>query len=73
MAYLNCPECFYRVRSDLAQSLDGEMTCPRCARKQRAVAMYSTALALNPRRAVVQAPDGTDPARPELMHSPRVA
>jgi hypothetical protein len=70
--YLNCPECFYRVRSEMAASLDGEMSCPRCARKQRAVAMYSTALALNPRRAVAQAPDGADPARPEMIHPPRV-
>ena len=73
LPYLNCPECFYRVRSDVARSLDGEMTCPRCARRKRAVAMYSTALALNPRRAVAQAPDGMDPARPERIHPPRVA
>ena len=24
LAYLNCPECYYRVRSDVAHSLDGE-------------------------------------------------
>jgi hypothetical protein len=73
LAYLNCPECYYRVRSEMARSLDGEMSCPRCARKKRVVAMYSTALALNPRRAVQQLPDGTDPARPEQIHPPRVA
>ena len=71
VAYLNCPECFYRVRSEMARSLDGEMTCPRCARKNRAVAMYSTALALSPRRRP-SAPEGPDPARPEEIHSPRV-
>jgi hypothetical protein len=70
LAYLNCPECYYRVRSELARSLDGEMTCPRCARKKRSVAMYSTELALNPRRRV-QVADGTDPARPERVHPPR--
>ena len=72
MPYLNCPECYYRVRSEMARSLDGEMRCPRCARKKRNVAMYSTALALNPRRRVAVG-DGTDPARPERMHPPRVA
>jgi hypothetical protein len=73
LPYLNCPECFYRVRSDVAGELDGEMSCPRCSRRNRAVAMYSTALALNPRRTVYAAPDGSDPARPERLHSPRVA
>jgi len=68
LPYLNCPECYYRVRSEMARSLDGEMTCPRCARKKRAVAMYSTALALNPKRRV--AIPG-DPARPERIHPPR--
>jgi hypothetical protein len=71
LAYLNCPECYYRVRSELARTLDGEMSCPRCARKKRFVAMYSTALALNPHRGV-DVLDGTDPARPERIHSPRV-
>ena len=69
MAYLNCPECFYRVRSEMARSLDGEMSCPRCARKNKVVAMYSTALALNPRRHTAQL--GDDPARPERIHPPR--
>ena len=72
MPYLNCPECFYRVRSDVARSLDGEMSCPRCARKKRVVAMYSTALALSPRR-TARMSDGMDPSRPEQIHPPRVA
>jgi hypothetical protein len=70
LAYLNCPECFYRVRSEMARSLDGEMSCPRCARKKRIVAMYSTALALNPRRHV-DVLDGTDSVRSERIHAPR--
>ncbi len=48
MAYLNCPECFYRVRTEMARNLDGEASCPRCARLGRLVAMYSTALSLRP-------------------------
>jgi hypothetical protein len=71
VAYLNCPECFYRVRSEMARELDGEMSCPRCARTKRVVAMYSTALALSPRRRPAQFAD--DPARPEQIHTPRPA
>jgi hypothetical protein len=48
VAYLNCPECFYRVRTEMARNLDGEASCPRCARLGRLVAMYSTALSLRP-------------------------
>jgi hypothetical protein len=48
VAYLNCPECFYRVRTKMAGDLDGEASCPRCARLGRLVAMYSTQLALRP-------------------------
>ena len=48
MAYLNCPECFYRVRTEMARNLDGEASCPRCARLGRLVAMYSTELSLRP-------------------------
>jgi hypothetical protein len=47
---LNCPECFYRVRTQMARELDGETSCPRCARLGRLVSMYSTELALRPRR-----------------------
>ena len=46
MAYLNCPECFYRVRTAVAEDLDGEASCPRCARLGRLVSMFSTQLAL---------------------------
>jgi hypothetical protein len=55
----------------MARELDGEMSCPRCARKNRAVAMYSTALALSPNRRPAQFAD--DPARPAQVHSPRTA
>ena len=48
MAYLNCPECFYRVRTEMARNLEGEASCPRCARLGRLVAMYSTELSLRP-------------------------
>jgi hypothetical protein len=48
VAYLNCPECFYRVRTEMARSLDGEASCPRCARLGRLVAMFSTELSLRP-------------------------
>jgi hypothetical protein len=48
VAYLNCPECFYRVRTELARTLDGEASCPRCSRLGRLVTMYSTELALRP-------------------------
>ena len=70
MAYLNCPECYYRVRSAMARELDGETSCPRCARLGRLVSMYSTELALSPLRGT-RIPDGTDPARPEIVHPPR--
>jgi hypothetical protein len=56
VAYLNCPECFYRVRTQMARNLEGEASCPRCARLGRLVAMYSTELALRP-DAEVKAPD----------------
>ena len=48
--YLNCPECFYRVRTKMARTLDGETSCPRCARHGRLVSMYSTPMALRPDR-----------------------
>jgi hypothetical protein len=48
VAYLNCPECFYRVRTEMARDLEGEASCPRCARLGRLVAMYSTPLSLRP-------------------------
>ena len=48
MAYLNCPECFYRVRTAVADDLDGEASCPRCARLGRLVSMFSTQIALRP-------------------------
>jgi hypothetical protein len=48
VAYLNCPECFYRVRTKMARNLDGEASCPRCARLGKLVAMYSTQLSLRP-------------------------
>ena len=48
MAYLNCPECFYRVRTAMARNLDGEASCPRCARLGRLIAMYSTEISLRP-------------------------
>ena len=59
MAYLNCPECFYRVRTRMAEDLDGETSCPRCARLGRLVAMYSTQLALRP-DAEVNVADGAE-------------
>ena len=48
MAYLNCPECFYRVRTAVAEDLDGEASCPRCSRLGKLVSMFSTQLALRP-------------------------
>jgi hypothetical protein len=48
VAYLNCPECFYRVRTEMARDLEGEASCPRCARLGRLVAMYSTEISLRP-------------------------
>jgi hypothetical protein len=48
VAYLNCPECFYRVRTAMARDLEGEASCPRCARLGRLVAMYSTEISLRP-------------------------
>ena len=48
MAYLNCPECFYRVRTPMARELDGETSCPRCSRLGRLVSMYATELSLRP-------------------------
>jgi hypothetical protein len=48
VAYLNCPECFYRVRTSMARNLEGEASCPHCARLGKLVAMYSTELALRP-------------------------
>jgi hypothetical protein len=48
VAYLNCPECFYRVRTAVAEDLDGEASCPRCARLGNLVSMYSTQIALRP-------------------------
>ena len=50
MAYLNCPECFYRVRTKMARKFDGETSCPRCARHGRLISMYSTPMALRPER-----------------------
>ena len=57
MAYLNCPECFYRVRTAMARDLDGETSCPRCARLGRLTAMYSTEISLRPtaERALIDA------------------
>jgi uncharacterized Zn finger protein (UPF0148 family) len=48
MAYLNCPECFYRVRTPMARELDGETSCPRCSRLGRLVSMYATEMSLRP-------------------------
>ena len=48
MSYLNCPDCFYRVRTPMARDLDGETSCPRCSRHGRLVSMYATALSLRP-------------------------
>ena len=70
VAYLNCPECFYRVRTPMARSLDGEASCPRCARLGRLVSMYSTELALNPRRGVAVAA-GRDLATADAAPRPR--
>jgi hypothetical protein len=58
VAYLNCPECFYRVRTEMARNLDGEASCPRCARLGRLVAMYSTEIALRPGAEVTIADPG---------------
>jgi hypothetical protein len=59
LAYLNCPECFYRVRTEMARNLEGETSCPRCARLGRLVAMYSTPLALRP-NAELRPPDSAE-------------
>jgi hypothetical protein len=48
VAYLNCPECFYRVRTPMARDLDGEASCPRCSRLGRLVSMYATEMSLRP-------------------------
>ena len=71
MPYLNCPECYYRVHSAMAHELDGEASCPRCSRLGRLVAMYSTQLGLKPKRDDLVAVGG-DPARPDVIHPPRV-
>ncbi|MGI8460260.1 MAG: hypothetical protein ACR2OC_01300 [Solirubrobacterales bacterium] len=34
----------------MAQEMDGEASCPRCARLGRLVSMYSTQMALRPER-----------------------
>ena len=60
MAYLNCPECFYRVRTRMARDLEGEASCPRCARLGRLVAMYSTQISLRP-GADVKSAEGLEP------------
>ena len=60
MAYLNCPDCFYRVRTEMARDLEGEASCPRCARLGRLVAMYSTEISLRP-DADVKSAEGLEP------------
>jgi hypothetical protein len=60
VAYLNCPECFYRVRTEMARDLEGEASCPRCARLGRLVAMYSTEISLRP-DADVRSAEGLEP------------